>query len=100
VVLEGSGESPQSVSLFFQYLELSYFFRRVMLMSSTLDERTYPPLYRYKFAIPIDEGKDVVSMTASAPAKPTPSAAPSSAPSPAPSATPSPSPSPDPGGSQ
>ena len=104
VLLEGSGETPQSISLFFQSLELSYFFRRVMLMSSTMDDRTYPPLYRYKFAIPIDEGKDALSMTASAPAKPTPSAtpspAPSSTPSPSPSPTPSSSPSPDAGGSR
>lgn len=92
VVLEGSGESPQSVSLFFQSLELSYFFRRVMLVSSTMDERTYPPLYRYKFAVPIDESKDAVAMTASAPAKTAPSAAPSSAPSPSPSPSSSPAP--------
>ena len=106
VTLEGAGETPMSVSMFFQALELSYFFRRVMLVTSTLDEKTYPPLYRYKFSVPIDEGaKDAVATSAAAPspvpaggkqaaapkagASPAPAAA-EAAPAPSPSATASP----------
>jgi Tfp pilus assembly protein PilN len=88
VVIEGSGESPAAVSLFFQSLELSYFFKRVMLVSSTLDEKTYPSLYRYRFSVPIDEGRDTVSMSAAAPANPAKPAKAAPAASPSPSASP------------
>lgn len=109
VTLEGWGENPMSVSMFFQALELSYFFRRVMLVNSSLDERTYPSLYRYKLSVPIDEGaKDAVATSAAAPgpgpapgkpaASPTPvtasSPAPSDSPAPATSASPTASPAP------
>ena len=67
VNLEGSAESPLSVSTFFQSLELSFFFRNVMLDSSTRDEKTFPALYRYKFNIPIDEARDQVATSSAAP---------------------------------
>lgn len=67
LVLEGSAESPIAVSSFFEALEVSYFFKRVMLVNSTLQERTYPPLYKYKFDIPVDQDRDAVATSAAAP---------------------------------
>ncbi len=54
MTLEGTGETPQSVSDLYESLELSPHFKRVMLVSSAIDEKTNPPLYRYQFEIPVD----------------------------------------------
>jgi len=51
--IQGSGESSQAVSSYFQSLEQSYFFKKVMIVSSTLDRKTSPTLYRFKFQFPV-----------------------------------------------
>ncbi len=58
MIIEGSGDSPQAVSYFFQGLEQSYFFQKVMIVSSKLDPKVQPPLYRFKFKCPLDDFRD------------------------------------------
>ncbi len=61
VRLSGSAQSPKAISSLFESFELSPFFKRVMLVSSEIDEKLHPEVYKYQFDIPIDAGKDPVA---------------------------------------
>ncbi len=58
MVIQGTAESPQAVSAFFQGLEQSYFFQKIMIVSSKLDPKVHPPLYRFEFRCPLEDFKD------------------------------------------
>jgi Tfp pilus assembly protein PilN len=70
MIIEGSGDSPQAVSYFFQGLEQSYFFQKIMIVSSKLDPKVSPPLYRFKFKCPLDDIHDAALAGATGEAKP------------------------------
>jgi Tfp pilus assembly protein PilN len=70
MIIEGSGDSPQAVSYFFQGLEQSYFFQKVMIVSSKLDPKVTPPLYRFKFKCPMDDFRDTALAGAASDTKP------------------------------